>query len=223
MPCGFLLLLPELEMGVPTERNIICLPHYRVVCIFLLILAPRIISDQALPKLPGEDSVSHDKFNIILVNPFENTYGDVVEFSVLVTTDPTLSDIDSPDHWPWSRVQGQSPMPPYFAINRCPNLFEDNSDCVTKQRRRRAVANPSDEVEITIGADSKCSPQDKDKYCNGPLEAETGYYVALVGYTENDLHSVGPFSERIVTSGSSDFSPPFIYYCSLIQVSNPSA
>ena len=48
---------------------------------------------------------------------------------------------------------------------------------------------------FTVGADSSCSEQ---MYCNGPLRAETGYYVKLRAYTTAGFADT-EYSEKITT------------------------
>ncbi|ELU18720.1 hypothetical protein CAPTEDRAFT_218444 [Capitella teleta] len=143
-------------------------------------------------------AISHDKIRIILTNPFLNTNGDVVAFSVFVTTDPNERFMANSPPRTWADVKGPSPMASYFAVYKCANLFDGNDQCSSGPARKRRVAQPRETVEFTVGGDSSCTTNDDD-YCNGPLDAESTYYIALVGYTENDLYSSGPSSEPIHT------------------------
>ncbi|ELU17382.1 hypothetical protein CAPTEDRAFT_220711 [Capitella teleta] len=99
---------------------------------------------------------------------------------------------------PWSQVREQLPMPPYFAVNRCPDLFAGDNKCWLTSRRKRNVVEPGARVQFTVGGDMNCGIGD-ESYCNGPVQPESTYYVAVVGYTENGLHAVGPFSDPIRT------------------------
>ncbi|ELU03941.1 hypothetical protein CAPTEDRAFT_222638 [Capitella teleta] len=161
------------------------------------IKAPIVIPNPQSPQAITT-AISHDKIRIILTNPFLNTNGDVVAFSVFVTTNRNERPMANGEPRTWADVKGPSPMASYFAVYKCANLFDGNDQCSSGPARKRRVAQPRDTVEFTVGGDSSCTTNDGD-YCNGPLDAESTYYVALVGYTENDLYSSGPFSEPIRT------------------------
>ena len=158
---------------------------------------PALVPQSPLINIAPGSEVSHDKFKVILVNPFSNINGDVVAFSILVTTKkekPTNADT-LPS---WKEAKSQNPMLSYLAVKRCQNLFDGNDQCWTNNHRRRRVAEPLTEVLFTVGGDSSCS-RSSEGYCNGPLNPVTTYYVALIGYNEVGGYSIGEFSEPIQT------------------------
>ena len=55
-----------------------------------------------------------------------------------------------------------------------------------------------------------CEGSSSDRFCNGPLEASTTYYVALRAFTEDGQFNDAPFSDPIKTS-------MFIQYIQVIK------
>ncbi|ELT97113.1 hypothetical protein CAPTEDRAFT_208438 [Capitella teleta] len=164
------------------------------------IIAPAV--DATLRKsiwIPSE--ISPHEIQVELSNPFLNTNGDVVEFSLLVTTDRDDSRNWAANQPSWKDSNDQSPMPPYFAVNRCTDLFNGDNMCWLTSRKKRNLVEPGTRVHFSVGGALNCDNRD-DSFCNGPLQADSTYHVAIVGYTENGLHTVGPISDPIRTARS---------------------
>ncbi|ELU12606.1 hypothetical protein CAPTEDRAFT_190948 [Capitella teleta] len=148
-----------------------------------------------------------DRLTIILSKPlgFVDEYilecqegCNVVEFSLLVTTDRGDSRNRAANQPSWKDSKDKLPMPPYFAVNRCSDLFDGDNMCWSTSRKKRNVVERGTRVHFTVGGALNCDIRD-DSFCNGPLQSDSTYHVAIVGYTENGLHTVGPISDPIRT------------------------
>jgi hypothetical protein len=161
-------------------------------CCFLS-LAPVVTSSYLKPTV-YYTLISPTEFRVKLINPFDNIHGDVVAFSVLVVSNLVTFDPSSNFTRSWQSTKAHDPWLPYLAVHHCAGLFEGQSLC-NARRRKRAVVEPETTVDFTVGTDEECD----EEFCNGHLEAETSYHVALVGYVETGDSTVGPFSSAIRT------------------------
>ena len=66
----------------------------------------------------------------------------------------------------------------YQVYPECSAFLQISNGCIDRRRRRST----SDTVTITIG-EEECSEQKEDIFCNGPLEADSIYYLVLRAYS----------------------------------------
>ena len=71
---------------------------------------------------PRALNVSHDWFDVELLNPFLSKNGAIVGYSVIVTQ-RSLSANEGDITTTYEAASLQDPMPPYAAIHKCPELF----------------------------------------------------------------------------------------------------
>ena len=164
----------------------------------LLHTAPEAVvsGDAAIPKVSSNITTSF--FVVKMTNIFSEKYGQIDGFTVIVTTDKTderASDLNLPK---WSEVQ-DDPTKTYQAIEIC-SKFSQIKACGNGLVARRKRSTP-ELTDFVLGADKTCS-RTSNKYCNGPLVANTTYFIKLRALTSNGssyLFTDSPFSQAIKT------------------------
>lgn len=90
------------------------------------------------------------------------------------------------------------------ATDRCPNLFQENTQCGKSRGRTIRAANEKDSIEFQVGAQPAADCSAVNSYCNGPLQAGTEYYVKLRAFTDAGFTDT-EYSSKIRT-GENSFS-----------------
>ena len=145
--------------------------------------------DQARPSMTG--GASQNSFTVKLVDPFSEDNGAITGYAVIVAKQTGLSLSNSPPRWAAAR---RNNFEYYQATDQCP--LNNLNTCSGETRRRKRAT--GEEIDFTVGDDS-CDENNLDVYCNGPLEENTDYYVALRAYTSKGDYTDGPFSAPIRT------------------------
>lgn len=83
------------------------------------------------------------------------------------------------------------------ATDKCPDLFLESSSCGKSSSRTVRAVNGQDSVVFQLGLQSveQCR---SIAFCNGPLEAETEYYVKLRAFTQSGFTDTD-YSSKIRT------------------------
>ena len=145
----------------------------------------------------------HNRLDLTLTNPFSDRNGEIISYSIVVASErhnPANRNISLPS---WANIQGQDQGTAYFAVHKCPDLLTGDHKCQRDKdnRQKRETQGSKTAVMFTVGGDGNCRITD-NFYCNGPLQPETQYYIAVGGYTENGLYTMGPMSEPFKTTAS---------------------
>ncbi|XP_041352135.1 receptor-type tyrosine-protein phosphatase H-like isoform X5 [Gigantopelta aegis] len=155
--------------------------------------------EKAKPRRDISDgAVTEAQLKLTFANAFSDFNGRVIAYTVIVSTNPALSDTTSLQLPSWKDAQKDSKIVVYQTTGNCTDFFLEGSTCgMPAARRKRASAEKPFRL-FTVGADSSCSEQ---KYCNGPLRAETGYHIKLRAFTTAGFAET-EYSEKITTAGS---------------------
>lgn len=155
---------------------------------------------ESKPKV-SPTSITDKTFEVTLKQPFSDKYGDITGFVIIVSTNPAPNN-NTATFDKWAEASLRTPMGTFQVIDKCSDLFSEGSPCHQKgtKRSKRAINNPDSgtEIKFVLGAE-ECDKNNRNDYCNGPLKAQTDYYVMLRGYTEEGRYSDTPYSEPIHT------------------------
>ncbi|CAL1528917.1 unnamed protein product [Lymnaea stagnalis] len=142
--------------------------------------------------------VSQNQIKLEIVNPFSTDNGYIRYYTVVVTMNKDSKDSSSPLP-SWSEAKKDKTIKVYQAEN-CTDLFAPGSTCgtIASNTRGRRAASVLESRQFVLGADLEDDCVEK-KYCNGPLTADTTYYVKLRGYTASGEYQETAYSEAIKT------------------------
>ncbi|XP_060592884.1 tyrosine-protein phosphatase 10D-like [Ruditapes philippinarum] len=159
-----------------------------------------IAKTQNITLIPSDKvkNVGETRLTVSIVKEFflEETYGKVQERGLFVCpkkdcslkdTVTMLAHFDGMDSWKENKES-------YRVTNK--TWFDDLEKSQTKSRRRRSVT----ELEYTVGVED-CSKLSTDKYCNGPLQPGSTYYIFCVSCTSGGClvsDGNGPFITKAV-------------------------
>ncbi|XP_059175295.1 tyrosine-protein phosphatase 10D-like [Physella acuta] len=154
--------------------------------------------ESSKPELAPEDQrpVTENQLKLLFINPFSDANGKVIEYSVIVSTEPSPEHDTNDDLPSWGQAREDSTIKVYKAINRCKDFFSSTSSCGTARRKKRETDNTGH--LFVVGAELNCEGK---KFCNGQLSENTGYYIKLRGYTKHG-HNDTAYSDMIKTAES---------------------
>ena len=91
------------------------------------------------------------------------------------------------------------------ATDRCSDLFLENSSCGKPSSRTRRAVSGQDSILFQLGLHSveQCRTI---AFCNGPLEAETDYYVKLRAFTQSGFTDT-EYSSKVRTGRFGEEGP----------------
>ncbi|BFZ09573.1 hypothetical protein BsWGS_12611 [Bradybaena similaris] len=161
---------------------------------------PDLTAATSKPTVPGPSAavVTDSMVSLVFINPFTNDNGFVRYHMVIVSRDSTADD-RSPTVSSWAEAHNNSSVQVYQATERCDDFFLVDSLCGGRDSQRPDVAASGESRVFVIGAQTtaECLGQ---HYCNGPLAANTDYYVKLRGYTASGQFQETEYSDKIRTA-----------------------
>ncbi|XP_059152388.1 tyrosine-protein phosphatase 10D-like [Physella acuta] len=154
--------------------------------------------ESSKPKLAPEDQrpVTENQIKLHFINPFSDANGEIIEYSVIVSTELSPEHDTNDDLPTWDQARKDSTKKVYKAINRCKDFFSSSSSCGTATRKKRETENAGH--LFVVGAELNCEGK---VFCNGQLSENTGYYIKLRGYTKHG-HNDTAYSDMIKTAES---------------------
>ena len=152
------------------------------------------VSDAMPQKLEkGENLVTPTTMKVYFTNAFSEKYGSVIQYTIIVamdTDDIYYKTRVLPD---WKSAQNDRSIKAYQTIANCSDFFTSGSKCTVGSQV--ATGQMEDHRVFEIGTDKNCA---SGHYCNGPLKANTKYYVKLRAYSTGGYADTA-YSEPIVT------------------------
>ena len=155
--------------------------------------------NEAAPELVANSS-THTSFTTTVTDPFDNANGMIVRYVLLLVRSEEQPAIDVLEGEPmkWSEIQASGESAHLYQPFPDCGSFSDFSDgCVPGNRRRRAAG---ENIDVHIGT-AECTA-DSDAYCNGPLQPDSAYFLALKAFTEHGLYRYTGWSAPVKTSMS---------------------
>ncbi|XP_070189417.1 tyrosine-protein phosphatase 10D-like [Littorina saxatilis] len=156
------------------------------------------------PVKPATAPITETSMSVELVNAFSDDNGPIIGYVVIVSKDPSVT--DSSGTLPsWSQARNDGTIIAYQATDRCPNLFQENTQCGKSRGRTIRAANEKDSIEFQVGAQPAADCSAVNSYCNGPLQAGTEYYVKLRAFTDAGFTDT-EYSSKIRTADAPETS-----------------
>ncbi|XP_067674274.1 tyrosine-protein phosphatase 10D-like isoform X2 [Haliotis asinina] len=155
--------------------------------------------DSAKPRQAATEpgNIGETFVKVTFPNSFSDANGRIIQYTVIVSTDDTLTELTSPQLPSWKEAQQKANIKAYQTIGNCSDFFLADSKCGAPGRRRRAAETVTYKV-FTVGSQTNC---DNTDYCNGPLKPETTYYFKLRAYTIGGYKDTA-YSQKIKTAAT---------------------
>lgn len=150
------------------------------------------------PTLPTTPIIGETTLSVQLTNPFTDYNGPITSYTVIVSRQPNKDVSQTPLLPSWEDAHRNTSITAYQAIGNCTKLFTDNSGCDrSTSRSRRASGDPVPTVIFQVGLQTsgECGGV---LFCNGPLEADTEYYIKLRAFTASGFTDT-QYSSKIKT------------------------
>ncbi|CAG5131471.1 unnamed protein product, partial [Candidula unifasciata] len=161
---------------------------------------PGLTSATSKPTIaaPSVRVVTDSQISFVFIDPFSDDNGLVRYHTVIVSRNLTADD-KSPALPSWTEANKNRDAQVYQAVGQCPDFFLANSLCGGSGSQRKYTSAPPQSRVFVLGAQTASECQ-KLQYCNGPLLANTEYYVKLRGYTASGQYQETEYSEKIKTA-----------------------